>query len=489
MSAIGYEIHVLKKQEWALLKTFSADDKATAQNFFASLDRAMGYEGKKLIEEAVKDNGLLFSSTVSFQIFDPGPETKARPSSAAETIIARDDEDNDTNRDSPPDPPASPLNEDDDGAPSPNLMNKLLSFFQVHAEHLRNLKYNFFRRKKRTNFARFGIAARTKQYNQSAAGRSNAYTKRYADEADLSTNELVQFESAEVLGSAFFMFIRRNLLTDTLAQDSRFHIGICCFAVGALVRIETELKLNSRRGEALLNDALKVFLLQEQDIQLVIDQMALFLAQDASVRFIKAGARCFNSFEVGDLQDVTDIFRETFSTRKIRRAALGQGEQARIFIVQIADPAQLREEFGTNGVQRVIDHLWQSITALNKLHGGRTVKAMGDGILCSVESGGAMAAILVDLLHRDRNPAKPTEVPPYQICVGGHFGGSIVKRGDVFGLAVQYAAALAEIAEPGGGCVAAELATVVTTAGGRISRRDNVRLSNKGQTISILHIS
>ena len=77
MSAIGYEIHVLKKQEWALLKTFSADDKATAQNFFASLDRAMGYEGKKLIEEAVKDNGLLFSSTVSFQIFDPGPETKA----------------------------------------------------------------------------------------------------------------------------------------------------------------------------------------------------------------------------------------------------------------------------------------------------------------------------------------------------------------------------------------------------------------------------
>ncbi|MDA1311479.1 MAG: hypothetical protein O2985_18015 [Proteobacteria bacterium] len=163
----------------------------------------------------------------------------------------------------------------------------------MHAEHLRNLKYNFFRRKKRTNFARFGIAARTKQYNQSAAGRSNAYTKRYADEADLSTNELVQFESAEVLGSAFFMFIRRNLLTDTLAQDSRFHIGICCFAVGALVRIETELKLNSRRGEALLNDALKVFLLQEQDIQLVIDQMALFLAQDASVRFIKAGARCF----------------------------------------------------------------------------------------------------------------------------------------------------------------------------------------------------
>ena len=83
------------------LRTFSAGDKETARDLFASLHRAMGC-GEGLIEEAVKDK--------------------------------------DTNKDSPPNPALSPLDEDDDGARSPNLVNKLLGFFPAHAEVLWGVK-------------------------------------------------------------------------------------------------------------------------------------------------------------------------------------------------------------------------------------------------------------------------------------------------------------------------------------------------------------
>jgi hypothetical protein len=48
--------------------------------------------------------------------------------------------DKDTNKDSPPNPALSPLDEDDDGARSSNLVNKLLGFFPAHDEVLWGVK-------------------------------------------------------------------------------------------------------------------------------------------------------------------------------------------------------------------------------------------------------------------------------------------------------------------------------------------------------------
>ncbi|MBM85791.1 MAG: hypothetical protein CMM47_07195 [Rhodospirillaceae bacterium] len=478
MSAISYQVHVLQNRKWSLLKNFAVDDRDAAWALFSSLSHVAGYDGKKLIEEAVKDNGLLYLNTLSFKIFDPDPNAQVPSSKIQDQGLGRKTK---INR-------SSPVRLQSQGPTAASMVNNLFGFFQTHAMKLFALDYNLFRREKTGEFSPYADPEKTNAFNRSVSGKSDAYTRRYVDESDLETMNVVRLESAEVLGTSFFDFVKRNLVTKELLKDSRFHIGICCFVVGALVKIESGLKLDSTRGKAILNDTLRIFQLDEGDIEAFIMQMAAFLSQSASTRFIKTGAQCFGSFEVGEIDQMTATFQKTFAMEKVERKHLGTGHEIGVFIVQIAELAKLREEFGSHGVQLVIDHLSQRATAVTKRHSGKVVKSLGEGVMCSADNTETMALMVKELLETSRTTGSSPDLPAHNVQVGAHFGGAVIKQGDLFGTPVQLAAVLVGIANPGKVSGAAELGPAMEHAGGSTSGASTVALPGTKGKFEVLHI-
>lgn len=440
----------------------------------------MGYDGKKFVEEAVRDNGLMFAHTVSFQIFDPEPGRRGAGRAGRSRGQA--------GRDARTPGSRRYANGGRSGPGRGSAVESLFGFLKRYGQRLRGRTENVFRKTKTSAFASIGDPERLGRFNRSANPHSDAYTTRYADEDELSVTELIRAESTEVLGTAFFTFVHDNLVTDALRADARFRIGICCFVVSALIRIESELDLDSDRGKAVLADALGIFLLDGVAVGAFIERMAAFLGQPASARFIRAGARCFELYETADLDALAERFRETFEYEAVDRSALSDSQDVAIFLVRIADPTVLREQYGNVGVQAVVDHMARLLAELESEHGGRTLKAMGDSLMCSAGRPGAMLEIAVELLRGYRDSDARAEIPPHEICIGGHFGRAVLKQGDYFGAPVQIAASLATFASAGEACFPAELEHVVSGAGGTEVRRTRVKVQGGKGDLPVLHV-
>lgn len=95
----------------------------------------------------------------------------------------------------------------------------------------------------------------------------------------------------------------------------------------------------------------------------------------------------------------------------------------------------------------------QIVRPLLGVHGGREVKGLGDGFLIEFDSAleATRCAIAIQKAFHDRN-AKPGAAP-LELRIGIHLGDVIHRDDDVFGDAVNIAARIQPVADPGGICL------------------------------------
>jgi adenylate cyclase len=102
-----------------------------------------------------------------------------------------------------------------------------------------------------------------------------------------------------------------------------------------------------------------------------------------------------------------------------------------------------------------------------RAHGGRIFKITGDGALCEFASAvdAVRAALEVQRALAERNADVP-EDRRIALRIGIALGDVLAEGGDLYGHSVNLAARIEGLAEPGGVCVAANVAEHLQTAGG-----------------------
>jgi adenylate cyclase len=114
------------------------------------------------------------------------------------------------------------------------------------------------------------------------------------------------------------------------------------------------------------------------------------------------------------------------------------------------------DEEGTH--ERVKAHLVELIDPKIREHHGRIVKTTGDGVLAEFASvvDALRCAAVVQAAMTERNAAAPAD-QRIEFRIGIHQGDVVVEDYDIFGDAVNVAARLEALAEPGGICVSARV--------------------------------
>jgi len=98
-----------------------------------------------------------------------------------------------------------------------------------------------------------------------------------------------------------------------------------------------------------------------------------------------------------------------------------------------------------------------------KVHGGRIIKTMGDGVLAEFTSAvnAVQAAMDIQKAVSDHNAAAPDR-EKFQLRIGIHVGDVVVADGgDLFGDGVNVASRIQPLAEPGGICVSRDIFDLV----------------------------
>ena len=93
------------------------------------------------------------------------------------------------------------------------------------------------------------------------------------------------------------------------------------------------------------------------------------------------------------------------------------------------------------------------IRPLLKTHRGREIKSTGDGVLVEFESALKALQCAVDIQRRIYERNAGTGLAPFQIRIGIHLGDVEPRGTDILGDAVNIAARIEPVAEPGGICV------------------------------------
>ena len=112
-------------------------------------------------------------------------------------------------------------------------------------------------------------------------------------------------------------------------------------------------------------------------------------------------------------------------------------------------------------------------------YGGREVKTMGDAFLIEFASALEAVRCAVEIQGKISERNKGAGVQKLQVRIGVHVGEVIHSGGDVYGDAVNIAARLEPLAEPGGICISKQVHDLVEKkVGARIVRSGNVGLKN-----------
>lgn len=120
----------------------------------------------------------------------------------------------------------------------------------------------------------------------------------------------------------------------------------------------------------------------------------------------------------------------------------GNGRNLAILFVDVCDSTGIFEREGDRRARALIEGCLVDCAAASEQDGGRVVKTLGDGLMCTFSGAeNAMAAALAmrRLVKGDR----------LHIRIGFHIGPVIESGGDVFGDAVNVAARVASIANAG----------------------------------------
>lgn len=123
-------------------------------------------------------------------------------------------------------------------------------------------------------------------------------------------------------------------------------------------------------------------------------------------------------------------------------------------------------------------------------HHGRVFKAMGDALL--VEFASAVQALRCAMAIQDQNNTRNATLPPdaqLQLRIGLHLGDVVIENEDLLGHAVNIAARIQALAEPGGICVSETL--LDSTSGTLKPRVDDLgfaELKNIAQRVRVFRI-
>lgn len=93
------------------------------------------------------------------------------------------------------------------------------------------------------------------------------------------------------------------------------------------------------------------------------------------------------------------------------------------------------------------------VRPLLKAHRGREVKSTGDGFLVEFDSALMATQCAIDIQRRIYERNAEAELPPIRIRIGIHLGDVVQSDSDILGDAVNIAARIEPVAEPGGICL------------------------------------
>ncbi len=162
-----------------------------------------------------------------------------------------------------------------------------------------------------------------------------------------------------------------------------------------------------------------------------------------------------------------------------------------ILFADISGSTTLYETLGDEAAHGIIGECLSMLTITARLHDGKIIKTMGDGIMCSFHDAGnaADAAIAMNQIIdqiADRQ-AKKNTVP--NIRIGFHMGPVLLEENDIFGDTVNVAARIASLAKP------RQIATTKPTVNGlpdflkeKASLFDRTTIKGKGGEFDIYEI-
>ena len=482
MAPTSYEIQVMKGRSWEVLHIFPPSEKARAQQLYAGLNAGRGYQAKKLVEETVGDDGRPVLRTMSLRMFEiettaiaPAPAAKRSPK------VARRG----------------------DGRPrKPGLLTRIFGFLFEEVEAARQAEAG--RAADTTGVVgadAIGSSAQesarptvpigaitgsqTKSKNLKATPNSSAYQRKFKDEASIGRQVVLARESTSVLARQFFEYVHRHSMDPKLSRNPMFCIGIGCFVVGALERIDDEVDIATMRGRTLLADCVKIFLSSEKVVADIVGTVSQFVSQSASRRFLDAGAMAFDHYAAGRLRALRDLLKSAFTVIPADERPLGTPVDIGIVFTEVTGATVAPATGASAGGSAIADRHERIVENVARTCQGRIVKYLGDGVMVAFDSAEATVRFLAMGLIVMRGG---DEAPGGKFRLAGHFGPALEKDGDYFGDAVQVAARLLGRAGPGEACMLDSYEDLVEDHQINIARSTVAKLSGHGEEQRLLHL-
>jgi predicted ATPase/class 3 adenylate cyclase len=140
-------------------------------------------------------------------------------------------------------------------------------------------------------------------------------------------------------------------------------------------------------------------------------------------------------------------------------------ELATVLFTDVEGSTDLRTRRGDDAAHRRLQALHEAVTQEIEHHGGRVIKALGDGVLALFRSPrtAVTSSVAIQREIGALNRAHPDEV--LRVRIGINTGEVLEESGDVFGEAVNAAARIAALAEGGQTLVSAVVRDLVGTMG------------------------
>jgi adenylate cyclase len=162
------------------------------------------------------------------------------------------------------------------------------------------------------------------------------------------------------------------------------------------------------------------------------------------------------------------------------RLLLGRGRFLYVAFVDIVDSVGLYRRLGDWEAKREIDRALAQVARQLTRHNGRVIKHNGDGLLCAFGS----AEQAFDALQDAQNDAA------LALRIGVHAGSVLLKRGDMFGNAVNIASRLASLAGPGQVIVSASVRErLCEERRARCRRFDRLRIRGTGAEFDLYQVN
>lgn len=119
-----------------------------------------------------------------------------------------------------------------------------------------------------------------------------------------------------------------------------------------------------------------------------------------------------------------------------------------ILFADVADSTRLYEQHGDQQAQAAISQCIRLMSGITTGNSGIVVKTIGDEVLCRFDtaSDAVRAACAIQQAVNDELSEEEITIA---VSVGLHFGPAIQEEGDIFGDAVNVAARMASVAQPG----------------------------------------